>query len=85
VFLHFGTTLCPTPPQLPSAAPVGAAFTQIDEDPLFAEISPTAMGYRTAPRGFGSGARRGERRRRFLEGSEIIRAAPEESRGAPIN
>jgi hypothetical protein len=59
VFLYFGTTTCPTPPQLPSAALAGAAFTKIDEDPFFAEISPTAMGYRSAPRGFAdSGARR---------------------------
>jgi hypothetical protein len=65
VFLHFGTTTCPTSPQLPSAALLGAAFTRIDEDPFFAEISPTAMGYRSAHRGFAdSGARRGERRRR---------------------
>jgi hypothetical protein len=64
---HFGTPTYPTPPQLPSAALVGAAFTQTDEDPFFAAISPTAMGYRTAPRGFAdSGARRRERGQKAL-------------------
>jgi len=63
---HFGTPTCLTPPQLPSAALVGAAFTQTDEDPFFAEISPTAMGYRTAPRGFAeNGARHRKRGQRL--------------------
>jgi hypothetical protein len=47
---------------LPSAALVGAAWTQTGDDPFFAEINPTAMGYRSAPRGFAnSDARRGDR------------------------
>ena len=54
--------------QLPSAALVGAAFTQIDDDPFFAEISPAAMGYRTAKKGrAASDARRGARVRRSKE------------------
>ena len=45
---------------LPSAALVGAAWTQTGDDPFFAEINPTAMGYRSAPRGFAnSDTRRG--------------------------
>jgi hypothetical protein len=62
---HFGTPTCAAAPQLPSAALVGAAWTQTSDDPFFAEIDLTAMGYRSAPRGFAdSGARRGERRQR---------------------
>jgi hypothetical protein len=63
-FTHFGTPTCAAAPQLPSAALVGAAWTQTSEDPFFAEIDLTAMGYRRAPRGAEGGARRGERRRR---------------------
>jgi hypothetical protein len=64
---HLSTpTPAATTPQLPSAALAGAAWTQTSDDPFFAEISPTAMGYRSAPKGFAdSGARRGERRKRM--------------------
>jgi len=58
---HFGNPTRVAAPQLPSAALVGAAWTQAS-DPLFADL--TAMGYRSAPRHADSGARRGERRRR---------------------
>jgi hypothetical protein len=59
---HFGTPTAAAAPQLPSAALVGAAWAQISDDPFFIEVSPAAMGYRSAPRGFaGSGGRRGER------------------------
>jgi hypothetical protein len=61
---HFGNPTCAAAPQLPSAALVGAAWTQTSDDPFFAEIDLTAMGYRSAPRHADSGARRGERRRR---------------------
>jgi hypothetical protein len=61
---HFGTPTCAAAPQLPSAALVGAAWTQTSDDPFFAEIDLTAMGYRSARRGADSGARRGEPRRR---------------------
>jgi hypothetical protein len=61
---HFGTPTCAAAPRLPSAALVGAAWTQTSHDPFFAEIDLTAMGYRAAPRRSDSGARRGERRRR---------------------
>jgi hypothetical protein len=57
---HFGP-ICAAAPQLPSAALVGAAWTQTSDDPFFAEIDLTAMGYRSGPRG---AARRGERRLR---------------------
>jgi hypothetical protein len=60
---HFGRATCAAAPPLPSAALVGAAWTQSSDDPFFAEIDLTAMGYRSAPRGVDSGARR-ERRRR---------------------
>jgi hypothetical protein len=52
---HFGTPTAVAAPQLPSAALAGAAWTQTNEDPFFAEISPAAMGYRKAPKGFASG------------------------------
>jgi hypothetical protein len=62
---HVGSPATAAAPRLPSAALVGAAFTQIDDDPFFAEISPAAMGYRTAARGRAdSDARRGARVRR---------------------
>jgi len=61
---HFGTPTCAAAPQLPSAALAGAAWTQTRDDPFFAEIDLTAMGYRSPRRGADSGARRGERRRR---------------------
>jgi len=61
---QFGTPTCAAAPQLPSAALVGAVWTQTSDDPFFAEIDLTAMGYRSARRGADSGARRGERRRR---------------------
>jgi hypothetical protein len=62
---HFGTPASGAAAQLPSAALVGAAWTQTDGDPFFAEINPTAMGYRTAPKGLAdSDARRGGRVRR---------------------
>lgn len=51
---HFGTPTSAAPPQLPSAALAGAAWTQTNDDPFFAEISPAAMGYRKAPKGFGA-------------------------------
>jgi hypothetical protein len=61
-FRHLASTVTP---QLPSAAMVGAAWTQISDDPFFAEINPTAMGYRSAPRGIAnSDARRGDRGQR---------------------
>jgi hypothetical protein len=62
--IYESTHLGPATPPLPSAALVGAAWTQLSEDPFFAEVDPTAMGYRSVPRGADSGARRGERRRR---------------------
>jgi hypothetical protein len=37
---------------LPSGELAGAAWTQISDDPFFAEINPAAMGYRHAPKGF---------------------------------
>jgi hypothetical protein len=55
-FTQFGTPSSTGTPQLPSAALAGAAWTQTDADPFFAEISPAAMGYRKAPKGFGAGA-----------------------------
>jgi hypothetical protein len=59
---HFGTPTAAAVPQLPSTALVGAAWAQTTDDPFFMEISPTAMGYRSAPRGFaGRGGRRGQR------------------------
>jgi hypothetical protein len=61
---NFGSPTCAPTPQLPSAALVGAKWTQISDDPFFAEIDLTAMGYRSAPRGADSGPRRSERRRR---------------------
>jgi hypothetical protein len=61
---HFGTPTCAAAPQLPSAALVGAAWTQNSDDPFFTEIDLTAMGYRCARRHADSGARRSERRRR---------------------
>ncbi len=62
---HFGTPAAAAASRLPSAALVGAAFTQTDDDPFFAEINPAAMGYRTARKGrVDSGARRGARVRR---------------------
>lgn len=63
---HFGAPTSTAAPQLPSAALVGAAWTQTSDDPFFAEINPTAMGYRSAPKGFaGSDARRGDRGQRL--------------------
>jgi hypothetical protein len=47
---HFGTPTRAAAPELPSAALAGAAWTQTDADPFFAEISPAAMGYRKAPK-----------------------------------
>jgi|GEM_PF-7071622 len=58
---HFGTPTCDAA-QLPSAALVGAAWTQTSDDPFFAEINPTAMGYRRAPRGFANRATQHEER-----------------------
>jgi hypothetical protein len=63
---HFGTPTFGAATQLPSAALAGATWTQTSDDPFFAEINPTAMGYRSAPRGFAdSDARRGNRGRRL--------------------
>jgi hypothetical protein len=61
---NFGNPTFAAAPQLPSAALVGAAWTQTSDDPFFVEIDLTAMGYRSAPRHADSSARRGERRRR---------------------
>jgi hypothetical protein len=44
---HFGTPRVPAAPQLPSAALAGGAWTQTSDDPFFAEIDLTAMGYRS--------------------------------------
>jgi hypothetical protein len=57
-FTQFGTPSCAATPSLPSAAVAGAAWTQTNADPFFAELSPAAMGYRKAPKGFGAGANR---------------------------
>ncbi len=43
---HFGSPRVPAAPQHPPAALAGAAWTRLDDDPLFAEIDLTAMGYR---------------------------------------
>jgi hypothetical protein len=62
---HFGSPTCAATPQLPSAALVGAAWTQTKDDPFFAEINPAAMGYRKAPKGFAADdARRSEPKQR---------------------
>jgi len=55
---NFGNPTFAAAPQLPSAALVGAAWTQTSDDPFFVEID------RSAPRHADSSARRGERRRR---------------------
>ncbi len=74
---HFGTLATAAAPQLPSAALVGAAWTQTDDDPFFAEINPTAMGYRTVPKRLAdSDARRGARvpRRKAFASSSMAAA-----------
>lgn len=43
---HFGAPARPAAPQLPSAGLVGVAWTQTNDDPFFAEVDLTAMGYR---------------------------------------
>ncbi len=59
---HFAGPASAAAQQLPSGALVGAAWTQTDDDPFFAEISPTAMGYRAPRKGRAeSDARRGAR------------------------
>ncbi|MDT5355156.1 MAG: hypothetical protein QOJ56_3688 [Mycobacterium sp.] len=73
---HFGIPTCAGTPELPSAALVGAAWTQTSADPFFIEISPTEMGYRSAPRGFAdSGARRSARGHRLTAFPAISRDA----------
>jgi hypothetical protein len=61
---NFGIPTYAETPQLPSAAMAGAAWAQTGEDPYFAEIDLTAMGYRSARKGADGGARRGGWRRR---------------------
>jgi hypothetical protein len=62
---HFGVPAAAASPQLPPAALPDAPWARTTDDPLFIEIIPAAMGYRSAPRGFaGSGSRRGKRRGR---------------------
>jgi hypothetical protein len=63
---HFGTPACDTA-QLPSPALIGVAWTQTNDDPFFAEINPTAMGYRRAPRGFANRATQHEDRMKRLK------------------
>jgi hypothetical protein len=47
---NFGNPTFAAAPQLPSAALVGAAWTQTGDDPFFVEIDLTAMGYRSKTR-----------------------------------
>jgi len=69
---QFGTLTCDPATQLPSAALVGAAWTQTNDDPFFAEIDPTAMGYRRAPRGFASSDARRKDRAQRQKASKMI-------------
>ena len=59
---HFGAPVAAAAPQLASPALFGVARARNTDDPFFMEITPAAMGYRSAPRGFaGSASRRGKR------------------------
>lgn len=51
-FTPFGTPNSVVAPEPPSAALAGVAWTQTSADPLFIEIDPLELGYRTAPKGF---------------------------------
>ena len=85
---YFGTPTSVTAPQLPSAALVGAPFTQTSDDPLFTEISLTPRGYRTAPRHFADGGARrtGDEHRRAVGGrGSDTENQPENGDGAVLH
>jgi hypothetical protein len=71
-FTHFGIPTGDATPHLPSAAVAGAAWTQTNADPFFAEISPAAMGYRKAPKGFGAASARRSEPKQRVKASPIL-------------
>jgi hypothetical protein len=63
-FTNFGTPSRAATPQLPSAVLARAVWAHTSDDPFFAEIDLTAMGYRSPRKGADGGARRRGWRRR---------------------